>query len=75
MGARILFVADAYEAMTSDRPYRKALSNKMALDELKKNQGTQFDERIVRVFARIISSEGQPRDEIRIGALFPIYSC
>lgn len=64
LGARILFVADAYEAMTSDRPYRKALSNHMALEELMRNKGTQFDPRIVEVFARIISSEEEGGGEL-----------
>lgn len=68
LGARILFVADAFEAMTSDRPYRKALSNKMALDELERNKGTQFDARIVKVFARILDTEEEQREEIRLGA-------
>ena len=58
LGSRILFVADAYEAMTSDRPYRKALSTRMALSELKNNMQTQFDPRVAKVFARIIKSEG-----------------
>jgi len=57
LGARILFVADAYEAMTSDRPYRKALSPAMALDELERNKVTQFDARIVDVFSRIVMSD------------------
>ncbi len=48
--ARILTVADAYDAMTQDRPYRKALSRSKAKDELKKNAGTQFDPQIVLVF-------------------------
>jgi HD-GYP domain-containing protein (c-di-GMP phosphodiesterase class II) len=43
LGTRILTVADSFEAITSDRPYRKALSLDIALDELRKNQGTQFD--------------------------------
>ena len=68
LGARILFVADAFEAMTSDRPYRKALSNQMAIDELQRNMGTQFDEKIVTVFSRIINTDGHSRSEIRLGA-------
>lgn len=47
---RILFVADAYDAMTSDRPYRKALELSEAVKELKLNSGTQFDPKIVDVF-------------------------
>ncbi len=48
--ARILAVADTYDAMTSDRAYRKALSNEIAIAELKRCAGTQFDPRIVAVF-------------------------
>lgn len=68
LGARILFVADAYEAMTSDRPYRKALSTQMALGELERNKGTQFDPRIVEVFTKIIRSESNTQREERMGA-------
>ncbi|MCG3173397.1 MAG: Chemotaxis response regulator protein-glutamate methylesterase [Myxococcota bacterium] len=48
--ARVLAVADAYDAMTSDRSYRKALGHDMAVSELRKHSGTQFDPRIVEVF-------------------------
>ena len=41
--ARIIAVADTYDAMTSDRPYRKALSHEIAVAEIKKYSGTQFD--------------------------------
>lgn len=68
LGARILFVADAYEAMTSDRPYRKALSTKTALDELKNNVATQFDPRVVEAFCRIIKAETVPEKKMRLGA-------
>lgn len=68
LGARILFVADAYEAMTSDRPYRKALSTQMALGELERNTGSQFDSRVVDVFTRIIRSESSTQREARMGA-------
>ena len=48
--ARIIAVADAYDAMTSDRPYRLGLSQDAALAEIKRNAGTQFDPVIVKVF-------------------------
>jgi putative nucleotidyltransferase with HDIG domain len=48
--ARIVHVADAYDAMTSARPYRSALSHEEAIRELKKHAGTQFDPEIVQVF-------------------------
>jgi HD-GYP domain-containing protein (c-di-GMP phosphodiesterase class II) len=50
--ARILHVADAFEAMTADRPYRKALSNEQALGELRKFAGVQFDPEVVDGFVR-----------------------
>ncbi len=52
--ARIIAVADAYDAMTSDRPYRKALTKEQAIEELKKNAGTQFDPRVVTAFLAVI---------------------
>lgn len=48
--ARVIAIADAYDAITSDRPYKKALSEAAAVDEIKKNAGTQFDPDIARVF-------------------------
>jgi hypothetical protein len=50
--ARILHVADAFEAMTADRPYRKALSTEQALAELRKFAGVQFDPEIVDAFVK-----------------------
>lgn len=57
LGARILAVADAYEAMTSDRPYRKALSNEIATAELRKHRGTQFDPIVVDAFLSLLEEE------------------
>ncbi|NLX70185.1 MAG: PAS domain S-box protein [Clostridiales bacterium] len=51
---RILAVADAYDAMTSDRSYRKAMSREEAIAEIRKNAGTQFDPYIVRIFLDIV---------------------
>jgi diguanylate cyclase (GGDEF)-like protein len=51
LGARIIFVADAYDAMTSERVYRKPLSEREALEELERCAGTQFDPAIVEAFA------------------------
>lgn len=48
--ARVIAVADAFDAMTCERPYRVALSQKEAAEELKKNAGTQFDPGVVTVF-------------------------
>ncbi|MBU4477845.1 MAG: response regulator [Candidatus Omnitrophica bacterium] len=48
--ARILAVADAFDAMTSDRPYRKSMPIEQAIAELEKNKGIQFDEDVVDAF-------------------------
>jgi putative nucleotidyltransferase with HDIG domain len=48
--SRILAVADAFDAMTCDRPYRKALSTNAAVAQLKASAGTQFDPKIVTIF-------------------------
>ncbi|MBI5894238.1 MAG: GAF domain-containing protein [Deltaproteobacteria bacterium] len=52
MTARIISVADTYDAMTTDRPYRKGLSPQTALDEIKKYSGTQFDRDVAEAFAK-----------------------
>ncbi len=52
--ARIIAVADSFDAMTSDRPYRKALSLEAAIKELKDNSGTQFDPDVVKAFIKLI---------------------
>jgi HD-GYP domain-containing protein (c-di-GMP phosphodiesterase class II) len=51
LGARIIFVADAYDAMTSDRVYRRRLTAHDALSELQRCSGTQFDPEVVAAFA------------------------
>jgi len=56
LGARILAVADAFDAITSDRPYRRGASVEQALEEIERNSGRQFDGRIVRVFALLVRS-------------------
>jgi putative nucleotidyltransferase with HDIG domain len=53
IGARILNVADAFDAMTSDRPYRRALSAGSALRELEQGSGTQFDAQVVGCLLRL----------------------
>ena len=57
-GARILSVSDAYEAMTSNRPYRNALPQDEALNILRKESGRQFDPQIVEAFLEIMLSSG-----------------
>jgi len=50
LGARIFVLADTFDAMTSDRPYRKALSVQAAREEIIRCSGTQFDPRSVQAF-------------------------
>ncbi len=59
--ARILTVADAYDVLTTDRPYRRALTKDAALEEIKKNAGTQFDPNIARVFMDKVMVWKEPR--------------
>jgi HD-GYP domain-containing protein (c-di-GMP phosphodiesterase class II) len=56
LAARIVFVCDAFHAMTSDRPYRDGLPLETALDELRANAGRQFDPRIVEAFLEVAPS-------------------
>ena len=57
LGARIIAVADAFDAMTTDRPYRKGILPWQALEEIVKNTGKQFDPEVVEVFKRVISGK------------------
>lgn len=59
LGSRILSICDAYDAMVSDRVYRKACSHDDAMTELRRCSPEQFDPEIVEVFARCVT-EGQP---------------
>jgi len=61
LGARILAVADAYQAMTSDRPYRSAMPMQVAISELEKFKGKQFDPMIVEAFLRILRRLGMEK--------------
>jgi HD-GYP domain-containing protein (c-di-GMP phosphodiesterase class II) len=67
--ARIVFVCDAYNAMTTDRPYRAAMSQETAVEELWANAGSQFDPRVVTALAAVIRrgmpSEASPARAVR----------
>ena len=56
LAARIIAVADAYEALTTDRPYRPAQSPRRAVEEIKRNGGIQFDPTVVEAFLRVLQS-------------------
>jgi HD-GYP domain-containing protein (c-di-GMP phosphodiesterase class II) len=55
LGSRIISVCDAFDAMTADRPYRKAMTASAALSELKRCTGEQFDPAVVSAFAAALS--------------------
>lgn len=57
--AQILAVADAYEAMTSDRAYRQSIGHDAARAELKRHSGAQFDARVVKAFLDVLQRETQ----------------
>lgn len=61
--ARIIAVADAFEAMTSDRPYRKAFSFEVAMQRLVDAAGTQFDEQVVKAFAELTHREKPGKED------------
>lgn len=63
--SRIIAVADAYDAMTSDRPYRSAMPSRVARMRLAQAVGTQFDTAIVAAFEALLAASGEewPRDE------------
>lgn len=59
LGARIIAVADALDAMTSDRPYRRAMADAEALSELERGRGGQFDPRVVQAVLDLLRDERQ----------------
>lgn len=63
LGARIIAVADSFDAMMSNRTYRKGLGLDKTLDELEKGKGTQFDPQIVDAFMKLVEKSG--RDKIK----------
>ena len=58
LGSRIIAVADTFEAMTADRPYRRALPMQTAYEEILRHSGTQFDPNVVRAFERALFPNG-----------------
>lgn len=62
LGARVIAVCDAWDAMTTDRPYRRAMEHAEALAELERCSGTQFDPAVVKVFRAVLA---QPRRQLQ----------
>lgn len=67
LGARIIAVADSFDAMMSNRTYRRGLGLDKTLDELEKGKGTQFDPNIVEVFMKLIEKKGRDTIERMYG--------
>ena len=67
--SRVVFAADAYNAMTTDRPYRGALSQQQAINELRGGSGTQFDPRVIEALCVAVAttdpSSNRAADEVR----------
>lgn len=61
--ARIIAVADAFDAMTSERPYRKAMTKQAAIDELKRASNSQFDPAIVKIFLKLLSQKDEKNNK------------
>lgn len=57
LGARIIALADAFDAMTSERPYKPRLSDEEAINEIKRCSGTQFEPEVVEAFLALIEKE------------------
>jgi diguanylate cyclase (GGDEF)-like protein len=68
LGARIVAIADAYDAMTHDRPYKRAISHQEAIRELQRHAGTQFDPEVVQVFVDLYSDR-EPVPDPRIALM------
>lgn len=57
LASRIVTVADAFDALTHDRPYRAATTIKLAIEELRREAGEQFDPQVVEALARVLYQE------------------
>jgi HD-GYP domain-containing protein (c-di-GMP phosphodiesterase class II) len=58
LGARIIFVCDAFDAMVTDRPYGRPRTVEQAIQELRRCAGTQFDPRVVDAFGAAVAQDG-----------------
>src|SRR4051794_21566727 len=68
LGARIVAVADAYDAMTHDRPYKPAMTHPQAIAELRRHAGTQFDPELVTLFCDLYAHRA-PLPDARVAAM------
>ena len=68
LGARIVSVCDAFDAMTSDRPYRRAMATDAAVAELLRHSGTQFDSEVVAAFQAELAEPSRERPAVSLDA-------
>ena len=59
MAARVISACDAFNAMTTDRPYRDALTLDVAISELRDNAGTQFDPAVVETLVEVVLADDE----------------
>jgi HD-GYP domain-containing protein (c-di-GMP phosphodiesterase class II) len=62
LGARIVAIADAYDAMINDRPYKRAITHEQAINELRRHAGTQFDPELVELFCDLFADHAPEPD-------------
>ncbi len=67
VGARIVAIADAYDAMTHDRPYKRAMSHERAIKELRRQAGTQFDPELVALFCELYGAAAPSVEDDQAG--------
>ena len=66
LGARIIAVADTYDAIVTDRPYRKGKLPWQALEEIEKSSGTQFDPEVVEAFRHVVSTYMEEQEPVSV---------
>ncbi|MEA2547446.1 MAG: hypothetical protein QOE42_44, partial [Chloroflexota bacterium] len=71
LGARIVAIADAYDAMTNDRPYKRAMSHDAAIAELRRHAGTQFDPELVALFCDLYATRAPSPDAMILAMTAP----
>lgn len=71
LGARIVAIADAYDAMVNDRPYKTAMSHAAAVDELRLHAGTQFDPELVTLFCDLFAVNAPAPDPALLALIAP----
>ncbi|MBA2644430.1 MAG: hypothetical protein H0U80_03190 [Solirubrobacterales bacterium] len=69
LASRIIFVCAAFDAMTSDRAYRPAMSVELAVAELRRGAGTQFDPQVVNAFERSLAKPADAAGPVRLQAV------